>query len=87
MIRIELFKECPYFVSDEKTLFEVISGAFAQRRKTLLNSLSSSISWVSKARLAEVIEECGFELTIRGERLSIEELCALANKLYEEKIK
>ncbi|MBR2296579.1 MAG: ribosomal RNA small subunit methyltransferase A [Clostridia bacterium] len=87
VIRIELFKECPYFVRDEKTLFEVISGAFAQRRKTLLNSLSSSISWVSKARLAEVIEECGFELTIRGERLSIEELCALANKLYEEKIK
>lgn len=87
VIRIELFKECPYDVSDEKTLFDTIAGAFAQRRKTLLNSLSSYISWVSKAKIAEIIERCGFESTIRGERLSIEDLCALANELYKERTK
>lgn len=87
VIRIELYEKCPYTVSDEKTLFEVISGAFAQRRKTLLNSLSSSISWVSKARIAEVIVECGFDINIRGERLSIDDFCTLSNALFKEKSK
>ena len=87
VIRIELFEKCPYTVKDEKTLFEVISGAFAQRRKTLLNSLSSSIGWVSKARIGEIIVDCGFDIGIRGERLSIEDFCALANALFEEKAK
>lgn len=87
VIRIELFKECPYDVRDEKTLFEVIAGAFAQRRKTLLNSLSSSVSWASKQSIADAIVKCGFDIGIRGERLSIENFCALANCLYEEKIK
>lgn len=87
VIRIELYKQRPYEVDDEKTLFEVISGAFAQRRKTLLNSLSSSISWVSKARIGEIIAECGFDVGIRGERLSIQDFCALANALYKERSK
>ncbi len=87
VIRIELFEESPYTVSDEKTLFEVISGAFAQRRKTLLNSLSSSLGWVSKARIGEIIEACGFDINIRGERLSIDDFCTLANELFKEKTK
>ncbi len=87
VIRIELFDVIPYYVKDEKTLFEVIAGAFAQRRKTLLNSLSSSISWVSKSTIASVIEDCGLEPTIRGERLSIVDFCALANALFDERIK
>lgn len=87
VIRIELYKESPYSVDNEKTLFEVISGAFAQRRKTLLNSLSSSISYIPKARLGEIIVECGFDINIRGERLSISDFCTLANAIYKEKSK
>lgn len=87
VIRIELYKENPYFVKDEKALFEVISGAFAQRRKTLVNSLASSLSWIPKSRIGEIIEACGFDINIRGERLSIEDFCTLANALYEEKSK
>ncbi|MBO5374812.1 MAG: ribosomal RNA small subunit methyltransferase A [Clostridia bacterium] len=85
VIRIELYEKSPYSVKSEKMLFDVIAGAFAQRRKTLLNSLSSSISFVSKARLGEIIEACGFDISIRGERLSVEDFCTLANALYEEK--
>ena len=87
VIRIELFKENPYSVLDEQTLFEVISGAFAQRRKTLLNSLSASVGWVSKQRLGEIITSLGFDISVRGERLSIGDFCALANELYKEKTK
>jgi 16S rRNA (adenine1518-N6/adenine1519-N6)-dimethyltransferase len=87
VIRIELYQDKPYSVLNEKTLFEVIAGAFAQRRKTLLNSLSSSISYIPKARIGELITECGFDINIRGERLSISDFCTLANKIYEEKTK
>ena len=87
VIRIELYRDKPYSVKDEKTLFDVIAGAFAQRRKTLLNSLSSSISYIPKARIGEIITECGFDISIRGERLSIADFCTLANKIYEEKAK
>lgn len=87
VIRIELYKESPFAVKNEKMLFDVITGAFAQRRKTMLNSLSSSLSFVSKERLGEIITELGFDINIRGEKLSISDFCALADKLYEEKQK
>ncbi len=87
VIRIELYRENPFTVKSEKMLFDVITGAFAQRRKTMLNSLSSSISFVSKERLSEIIAELGFDTNIRGEKLSISDFCALADKLYEEKQK
>jgi 16S rRNA (adenine1518-N6/adenine1519-N6)-dimethyltransferase len=80
VIRIELYKEIPYKVKNEKMLFEVIAGAFAQRRKTLLNSLSSHFPTVAKSQIAEIIEKCGFDINIRGERLSIEDFCSLADE-------
>ncbi|MBQ9703466.1 MAG: 16S rRNA (adenine(1518)-N(6)/adenine(1519)-N(6))-dimethyltransferase RsmA [Clostridia bacterium] len=87
VIRIELYEKNPYTVKSEKMLFDTIQGAFAQRRKTMLNSLSSSMSFVSKERIGQIINEIGFDANIRGEKLSISDFCALADKLYEEKYK
>lgn len=87
VVRIELYREQKYTVLNEKMLFDVIAGAFNQRRKTMLNSLSSYFSWVSKARIGEIIEECGFDIGIRGERLSTEDFCRLADAFYNEKTK
>ena len=84
VIRIELYDQPLHKTKSEKMLFRVIEGAFAQRRKTMLNSLSSSFSNVPKARIGEIIEELGFDINIRGEKLSIESFCALADKFYEE---
>lgn len=87
VVRIELYKEPKYTVKNEKMLFDVIQGAFIQRRKTMLNSLSSHLSFISKERIGEIITELGFDITIRGERLSISDFCRLADKFYEEKEK
>ena len=87
VVRIELYDEPKYTVKNEKMLFDVIQGAFIQRRKTMLNSLSSHISFVSKERIGEIICELGFDIAIRGERLSIGDFCRLADKFYEEKEK
>ena len=87
VVRIELYDEMKYQVKSEKMLFDVIQGAFIQRRKTMLNSLSSHLSFVSKERIGQIIEELGFDINIRGERLSIADFCRLADRIYDEKNK
>lgn len=87
VVRIELYDTQKYEVKNEKMLFDVITGAFIQRRKTMLNSLSSHFSFLSKERIGEIITELGFDINIRGERLSISDFCRLADKFYEEKNK
>ena len=66
-------------VKDEKMFFKVVKGAFSQRRKTLLNCLSSSFG-LDKETTAEKIRNCGIEPGIRGEKLSIEEFARLADE-------
>ena len=69
----------------EDFFFRTVRAAFAQRRKTLLNSLSSVFgSQLGKETLSEIIAECGFEPTVRGERLGLEEFARLADALYEK---
>ena len=67
----------------EEFFFRTVRAAFAQRRKTLLNSLSSVFGGqLSKDAIAAVIAECGFEATVRGERLGLAEFAALADALH-----
>ena len=67
----------------EAFFFRTVRGAFAQRRKTLLNSLSSAFAGqLDKRQIAAVIAGCGLEETIRGERLGLEEFAALADGLW-----
>ena len=68
----------------EDFFFRAVRAAFAQRRKTLLNSLSSVFGGqLSKDTIAAIIAECGFEPTVRGERLGLEEFAKLADGLYK----
>lgn len=84
VVRIELYPEPKYKVQSEDMLFKVISGAFSLRRKTLLNSLSSSFGNITKDKISEIITRLGFDSTIRGERLSIGDFCRLADEFYNE---
>lgn len=68
---------------DEKMFFRIVKAAFAQRRKTLLNCLSSAFG-IDKAQCSELIGECGIEPGIRGEKLAIEEFASLADRFFEE---
>ncbi len=71
-------------VNDEKLLFRVISAAFAQRRKTLVNALSFEFPNVSKERISEIVSECGFVPGIRGEKLSVGDFLKISDKLSGE---
>ena len=72
----------PAEVEDEEFFFRVVRAAFAQRRKTLHNSLSAALGApFSREMIAQAIEDCGLSPTIRGERLGISEFALLARTL------
>lgn len=64
---------------DEKMFFKLIKAAFSQRRKTLVNALSSSGAFGSKEDVQKAVESVGLSPTVRGEALSIEEFCQLSD--------
>ena len=73
----------PQEVENEEAFFKVVRAAFAQRRKTLLNSLSSVFSSThGKDALRSAILACGLPEDVRGERLGIPEFAALAKALF-----
>ena len=62
--------------------FRTVRAAFAQRRKTLANSLAS-VFGLGRERIAGAISACGLSPTVRGEVLGLEELANLADRLWE----
>ena len=74
----------PAEVGDEAFFFRVVHAAFAQRRKTLHNSLSASLGQpFSRDMVAQAISDCSLRPDVRGERLGIPEFAALAKELYQ----
>jgi 16S rRNA (adenine1518-N6/adenine1519-N6)-dimethyltransferase len=71
-VRLVPFDEPPVQIDDPQLFQQVVTQAFAQRRKTLRNSLGKLLS-------AEAIEGAGIDPGLRAERLSVEEFARLAN--------
>ena len=83
VLKLTMRKEPVCEIKSETMFFKVVRAAFAQRRKTLLNALSSGLSQFDKPALAAVIEDCGFAPTVRGETLDIPGFAAIANALTD----
>jgi 16S rRNA (adenine1518-N6/adenine1519-N6)-dimethyltransferase len=83
VVRIDLFKEPKYKPKDEKLMRDVIRAAFEMRRKTLLNAASAKLGGFTKEQVKEAIERSGFDVKIRGERLSAEDFVVLSNNLCD----
>ncbi|MFV0401177.1 MAG: 16S rRNA (adenine(1518)-N(6)/adenine(1519)-N(6))-dimethyltransferase RsmA [Oscillospiraceae bacterium] len=79
VIRLDLHREPPVQVKEE-TLFRVIRAAFSQRRKTLLNCLSSGLG-MDKTPTREALERAGVDPGLRAEQLRLEDFAAIANAL------
>lgn len=79
VISILPYEVRPYCVKDEAMLSKVISAAFSQRRKTLVNSLNTEFSHLGKEKIAECVASCGFDLNIRGEKLGITDFAKLSD--------
>jgi len=71
-------------VLDEAFFFQVTRASFAQRRKTLLNNLTSQLpnGKEKKEEIIKALGESDIEPSRRGETLSLEEFARLSNQLY-----
>ena len=82
VVKLTVRKEPPVTVPDEDAFFRFVRAAFAQRRKTLRNSLiGSGIS--PPAQLDQAFRTAGIDSNRRAETLSIEEFARLARILHE----
>ena len=81
VIRLRRRTAHPAKTTDEQFLFKVIRAAFNQRRKTLINAISSQIPNVSKEQAERAVTESGFDARIRGETLDIGKFATIADKL------
>ena len=80
VVRLDIRKQPPVKVEDEKNFFRVVKAAFAQRRKTVLNSVSSSLS-LSKESVSAALESAGLDKNIRAEQMTLEDFAALSERL------
>jgi len=69
---------------NENLLFQIIKNAFNQRRKTILNSLSTIIS---KEFLIDLLKECKIDPKARAENLKLKDYVLISNMLDEQKMR
>ncbi len=80
VIKLDIRNEPPIKVKDEKMFFKVVKACFAQRRKTLLNTVSNTLN-IDKSTLRKYLEEIGLEQSVRGEQLTITQIALLSDKI------
>ncbi|MEZ7792836.1 16S rRNA (adenine(1518)-N(6)/adenine(1519)-N(6))-dimethyltransferase RsmA [Niallia circulans] len=85
VIRLTIRETPSVVVKNEAFFFQITRASFAQRRKTILNNLSSQLEGgkEKKAEIIEALEQAEIEPSRRGESLSIEEFAKLSDILYE----
>lgn len=81
VIKIVVREKPEFEVKNEKQFFSLVKCAFAQRRKTLVNSLSNSLG-KSKPEVTNALAQLGLAPTVRAENLKMEDLVNLADLLF-----
>lgn len=80
VINLKIRENPPIKVLDEKFFFSFVKACFAQRRKTLLNTVSSTMG-ISKDTIRIALKNVGLEETVRGEKLTMQELALLSDEI------
>lgn len=82
VIRLTAHNENIVNPKNERFMFSIIRASFAQRRKTLVNSLinSDSVS-VPKEEILKALEKMELSATVRGEALTLEQFSELSDLL------
>ena len=83
VIRLDINKTPPVYVTDEELLFKIIKAAFGQRRKTLSNSLSAGLN-IEKTKLNTLLESSGIPSNYRAEQLTLQNFASLCNEMTGE---
>ena len=82
VIHLKLHQKAPVSVHDPSLLFKTIKFSFMQRRKTLVNALSSGFHMDKKA-LQSLLASLSYPENVRGETLSLEDFALIADGIEE----
>ena len=80
VIKLNIRSHPPVSVADEKRFFALTKACFAQRRKTLVNTVSSTMG-IDRDELRSALDQIGLEPTVRGEQLTMDKLAKLSDML------
>lgn len=82
VIRLELTDHYKNQTEDDNFLFQLIRGAFQQRRKTLVNTLAHQPNiHLTKEEIREALDKIDVSEKIRGEALSLQQFIELTKVL------
>lgn len=81
VIRLKIRENPPVKVNSEADFFKLVKACFAQRRKTLSNTVSNSLG-IEKEKIGAALSKLGLSPTVRSEQLTMEELAGLCNELF-----
>lgn len=83
VLRVDLYPQ-PRIPEDQMdTFFLLAKAAYAQKRKTLRNTLSAGLRWVPE-RAVQLLAACGIDPMRRAETVSLEEWACLVRAYREE---
>ena len=78
VIKLKVLERPAVQVKNEELLFKIIKLAFMQKRKTLLNALTNG-NLASKEKIEQMLIDLGFDLKVRGEKLTLEDFAKIAD--------
>lgn len=78
VIRIDMTKSMKNFVKNKSNFFKLVKAAFSQRRKNILNSLSSQMG-MPKERISEILKSSNIDSSLRAEQLSFEDFAKISD--------
>lgn len=80
VMRLDVYEEPPIKLDDDKKFFTVVKAAFSQRRKTVLNSISSSLG-LEKNVVNGILLDSGVDPRSRAEKLTMEDFAEISRRI------
>lgn len=82
VIRLDISEQSRVKSKSEKMFFKVVKAAFAQRRKTVVNSVSATMG-IDKSTVVEILKENDISETVRAEKLMLSDFAKISDSIYE----
>lgn len=82
VLRLDIREEPATETADADFMFKCVKAGFSQRRKTLLNSLSS-MEGMDKEKISSALDRAGIDQNRRAETLTLTEFAKIADILQE----
>lgn len=80
VIMLDVYDTLPYKANNEEAFFRLVKAAFSQRRKTLVNNLSSEYKG-NKEDYESLLIKLGFDKSVRAEALTVKDFVLISDNM------